>query len=65
MRKQGGRPAPLTDDERKFVKEFLENDLSYEEMAKKVGLTKAQLRYRVAKYRKETDNNGAENSKRG
>jgi len=56
MRKQGGKPVPLTDEEVKIVEEFMQNDLTYDEMAKKVGLTKAQLRYRVAKYRKELDN---------
>lgn len=63
MRKQGGQPSPLTAEEVKIVEEFLENDLTYEEMAQKVGMTKAQLRYRVAKYRKESADNGKENRK--
>lgn len=65
MRKQGGRPAPLTAEEIKIIEEFIQNDLSYDEMAAKVGMTKAQLRYRVAKYQKERAENGEENSKRG
>ena len=61
MRKQGGQPSPLTAEEIRIVEEFIQNDL----MAKKVGMTKAQLRYRVTKYQKERAENGEENSKRG
>lgn len=53
MKRRGGTSAPLTEQERQIVEDFIKNDLSYDEMANKVGLTKAQLRYRVAKYRKE------------
>ena len=65
MRKQGGQPSPLTVEEIRIVEEFIQNDLTYDEMAKKVGMTKAQLRYRVTKYQKERAENGEENSKRG
>lgn len=65
MRKQGGQPSPLTAEEIRIVEEFIQNDLTYDEMAKKVGMTKAQLRYRVTKYQKERADNGEENSKRG
>lgn len=58
MRKQGREPTPLTADERKIVEEFIQNSDGYEEFAKKVGLTKAQLRYRVTKYRKEQNAHG-------
>lgn len=62
MRKQGSKPKPLSDKEIRIVEEFIQNDLSYDEMAAKVNMTKAQLRYRVAKYRKERAENGEKNS---
>ena len=65
MKKQGREPKPLTAEEKALVEEFIQNDLTYDEMAKKVGMTKAQLRYRVTKYQKERAENGEENSKRG
>lgn len=65
MRKQGGQPSPLTAEEIKIVEEFIKNDLTYDEMARKVGMTKAQLRYRVNKYQKESADNGEKEHKRG
>lgn len=62
MRKQGGQPSPLTAEEVKIVETFIQNDLTYDQMAEKVGLTKAQLRYRVAKYQKERAEIGEKNS---
>lgn len=56
MRKQGRQSVPLTAEEIKIVEEFIQNDLTYDEMATKVGMTKAQLRYKVVKYRKECAN---------
>lgn len=56
MRKQGRQPVPLTAEEIKIVEEFIQNDLTYDEMAAKVGMTKAQLRYKVVKYRREISN---------
>lgn len=55
MKPQGRSQSPLTEEEREIVRKFLENNKSYAEFAKEVGLTKAQLRYRVAKYLKERD----------
>lgn len=53
MRKRGRRYIPLTNEERKLVEDFLSNDLSYEEMSNKIGISKSQLRYKVMKYQKE------------
>ena len=57
MKSIGRSTQPLTEEEKKAIIEFLNNDLSYEEQGKKLGLTKAQFRYRVAKYRKEQEEN--------
>lgn len=53
MRKRGRRYIPLTNEERKLVEDFLSNDLSYEEMSNKIGISKSQLRYKVMKYQRE------------
>lgn len=57
MRKNGRVAVPLTDEERRGIEEFFANDLSYEEQAAKMGLTKSQLSYRVKKYREEMKEN--------
>ena len=49
MKASGRSMQPLTEEERQAIKEFFQNDLSYEQQAKKLGLTKSQFRYRVAK----------------
>lgn len=61
MKASGRSMQPLTEEERQAIKEFFQNDLSYEQQAKKLGLTKSQFRYRVAKYRKEIEANGEDN----
>lgn len=55
MKQRGRVNTPLTDEEREIVLRFLGNDKSYVEFAEEVGLTVAQLKYRVAKYRKEIE----------
>ena len=62
MKKQGREPKPLTAEEKVLVEEFIQNSDSYDQFAEKHGMTKAQLRYKVAKYRKEQTDNGKENS---
>lgn len=62
MKQRGRVYTPLTDEEREIVLRFLSNDKSYVEFAKEVGLTVAQLKYRVAKYRKEIKNNEEESA---
>lgn len=61
MKASGRSMQPLTEEEKQAIKEFLQNDLSYEQQAQKLGLTKSQFRYRVAKYRKEQEANGEDN----
>lgn len=58
MKASGRSTQPLTEEEKQAIEEFLTNDLSYEQQAQKLGLTKSQFRYRVAKYRKEQITNG-------
>lgn len=53
LKKSGRCYTPLTNKEIEIVLRFLGNDKSYVEFAKEVGLTVAQLKYRVAKYRKD------------
>lgn len=62
MKASGRSTQPLTVEEKQAIEEFLMNDLSYEQQAQKLGLTKSQFRYRVAKYRKEQEANGKENN---
>lgn len=62
MKPSGRSVQPLTEEEKKAILEFLSNDLSYEQQAKKLGMTKSQFRYRVAKYRKEQEVNGEKNN---
>lgn len=62
MKRQGREPKPLTAEEKALVEEFIQNSDSYDQFAEKHGITKAQLRYKVTKYRKEQTDNGKENS---
>lgn len=62
MRKSGRTYTPLTAEQLKAVKDYLETDMSYDEVAEKYGITKSALRYWVTqKYKREQqerDNNG-------
>lgn len=61
MRKSGRTYTPLTTEQLKAVKDYLETDMSYDEVAEKYGITKSALRYWVKqKYQREQqerDNN--------
>lgn len=60
MRKQGRRAIPLTEEQKKMVIEYLESNLTYAEVAEKYKGNINNLKYWVAKYRKEQEVNGKE-----
>lgn len=62
MKPVGRSPKPLTEEEKQMILEYLTTDKSLKEVADKYGISDAGLRYKVKKYRKETEDNGKENS---
>lgn len=62
MKPIGRSPKPLTEEDKQMVIEYLESDKSLKEVAQKYGISDAGLRYKVKKFRKETEN-GEESSK--
>lgn len=62
MKPQGRSPKPFTKTDFQMIQEYLESDKSLQEVAEKYGVSKEGLRYKVKKYRKETNNNGKESN---
>ncbi len=62
MKPRGRSPIPLTEQDLKMVKEYLESDKSLEEVARKYNTTKEGLRYKVKKYQKEVTNGKKEDN---
>lgn len=62
MKPQGRSPKPLTETDIKMIQEYLTTDKSLIEVSSKYGTSPAGLRYKVKKYRKETQQNASENS---
>lgn len=60
MKPIGRSPKPFTETDLQMIREYLESDKSLKEVAEKYGISIAGLRYKVKKYRKETENNGEE-----
>lgn len=60
MKPKGRSPIPLTEQDLKMVKEYLESDKGLQEVADKYGVSREGLRYKVKKYRKETEQSGQE-----
>ena len=60
MRKPGRRVTPLTEEQKRMVIEYLESDLTYAEVAEKYKGNINNLKYWVAKYRKEQKVSGKE-----
>jgi transposase-like protein len=56
MKPIGRSPKPLTEDEKQMILEYLTSDKSLKEVAEQHGISDAGLRYKVKKYRKETEN---------
>ncbi len=61
MKPIGRSPKPLTETDLQMIREYLDTDKSLKEVAAKYGVSTEGLRYKVKKYRKETENNGEEN----
>lgn len=55
MKPSGRSPIPLSDRDIQAVKEYLESDKGYAEVALEFGMKKGQLQYKVKKYRKEQE----------
>lgn len=53
MIKRGRPRVMLTEDEKKMIEEYFSNNLNLQQMADKVGITKASLRYKIEKYHRE------------
>jgi hypothetical protein len=62
MKPVGRSPKPLTEEEKQMILEYLTTDKSLKEVSAKYGISDAGLRYKVKKYRKETEDNGKEDS---
>lgn len=62
MKPVGRSPKPLTETDMQMIREYLDTDKSLKEVSAKYGISDAGLRYKLKKYRKETENNGKENS---
>lgn len=60
MKPRGRSPKPFTERDLEMIKEYLESDKGYKEVAEKYGLSDTGLRYKVNKYRKEQEENGKE-----
>lgn len=63
MKPQGRSPKPLTETDMQMIREYLDTDKSLKEVAVKYGISDSGLRYKLKKYRKETEENGEENNK--
>ena len=57
MKPIGRSPKPLTETDLQMIQEYLNSDKSLKEVAAKYGVSTEGLRYKVKKYRKETENN--------
>ena len=57
MKPIGRIPKPLTETDLQMIREYLDTDKSLKEVAAKYGVSTEGLRYKVKKYRKETENN--------
>lgn len=60
MKRKGRTAEPLTDKQLSAVREYLESNLSYDEVADKHGINKPALRYWVTKYRKQQEQQGGD-----
>lgn len=60
MKPRGRSPIPFTERDLAMIAEYLESSKSLKEVAEKYGVSSEGLRYKVKKYRKETELNVAE-----